>query len=90
MTAPDPRSQPRAFLEHLYREVRAEAHEKLLPLVSDLTTPSPAIGWANAERTTIEQRGPVDTILALDETFHSGPRKSLAKAYMIQAFPHMA
>ncbi len=27
-------------------------------------------------------------ILAFDETFHSSPRKSFAKAYMIQAFSH--
>jgi len=27
-------------------------------------------------------------ILAFDKTLHSGPRKSLAKAYLIQAFSH--
>ena len=37
-----------ACVETLYREVRAEKMESLLPLLSDLTTPSPAIGWANA------------------------------------------
>ena len=59
-----------ACVETLYRDARAREDGTLLPLVSDLTTPSPAIGWANAERTTIEQRGPADTILALALVHH--------------------
>lgn len=59
-----------ACVETLYREFRTQEHDNLLPLVSDLTTPSPAIGWANAERTTIEQRGPADVILALALVHH--------------------
>jgi hypothetical protein len=59
-----------ACVETLYREVRAEKMESLLPLVSDLTSPSPAIGWANQERTTLEQRGPAEMILALALVHH--------------------
>jgi hypothetical protein len=42
----------------------------LLPLVLDLTSPSPGIGWANEERMTLEQRGPADLLLALAVTHH--------------------
>ncbi len=59
-----------ACVEMLYREARAEKLDTLLPLVADLTNPSPAIGWANVERQTLEQRGPVDLILALAVVHH--------------------
>ena len=43
---------------------------KLLPLVLDLTNPSPAIGWANEERDSLIQRGPVDGAMALALIHH--------------------
>ncbi len=42
----------------------------LLPLVMDLTNPSPAIGWNNTERSSIKQRGPVDCAMALALLHH--------------------
>jgi ribosomal protein L11 methylase PrmA len=59
-----------ACVETLYRESKAEKLETLLPLVSDLTNPSPAIGWANEERQTLDQRGPADLALALALVHH--------------------
>ena len=59
-----------ACVETLYREARAERLETLLPLVADLASPSPAIGWANVERQTLEQRGPADLVLALAVIHH--------------------
>ncbi len=59
-----------ACVETLYREARAEKLETLLPLVADLANPSPAIGWANVERQTLEQRGPADLVLALAVIHH--------------------
>lgn len=41
-----------------------------LPLVLDLTNPSPAVGWANRERPSLAQRGPVDVVLALALVHH--------------------
>ena len=52
------------------RQRKAEGDTHLLPLVSDLTNPSPAIGWANEERMTLEQRGPADLVLALALVHH--------------------
>lgn len=57
-------------VEQNYRQVKAEKNEKLLPLLLDLTNPSPAIGWANRERESLGDRGPVDLVLALAVIHH--------------------
>jgi hypothetical protein len=53
-----------------YRRVREDGDERLLPLVLDLTAPSPAIGWANRERMALAERGPADVVLALALIHH--------------------
>jgi hypothetical protein len=53
-----------------YREVVKEKEADILPLVLDLANPSPAIGWANAERDSWLARGPVDAVLALALVHH--------------------
>ena len=57
-------------VEQNYRQVKAEKTENLLPLLLDLTNPSPSIGWANAERGSFSGRGPADIILALALIHH--------------------
>ena len=42
----------------------------LLPLLLDLTNPSPAMGWQNTERSSLLERGPVDLVLALALVHH--------------------
>ncbi|MEQ1574266.1 MAG: SAM-dependent methyltransferase [Vicinamibacterales bacterium] len=59
-----------ACVETLYREVREARVEGVLPLVLDLANPSAGIGWANAERMTLVERGPADLLLALAVTHH--------------------
>lgn len=59
-----------ASVEENYRQVRANKERHLLPLVCDLTNPSPAIGWANEERMTLAQRGPADLVMALALVHH--------------------
>lgn len=46
------------------------SEQKILPLLLDLTNPSPAIGWANHERSNLLERGPVDTVMALAIIHH--------------------
>ncbi len=53
-----------------YREVRANKETRILPLVLDLTNPSPALGWAHAERASLVERGRTDTVLALALIHH--------------------
>jgi hypothetical protein len=57
-------------VEQNYRQVKSEKNENLLPLLLDLTNPSPSIGWANAERDAFGERGPADMILALALIHH--------------------
>ncbi len=57
-------------VEQNYRQVKVEKNEKLLPLLLDLTNPSPALGWANRERDSFGGRGPVDLALALAVIHH--------------------
>jgi ribosomal protein L11 methylase PrmA len=42
----------------------------LLPLILDLTNPSPGLGWANRERLSVAERGPADVVLALALIHH--------------------
>jgi hypothetical protein len=53
-----------------YRQVVSNGETNLLPLVLDLTNPSPPIGWENQERMSILERGPADTVLALALVHH--------------------
>jgi ribosomal protein L11 methylase PrmA len=53
---------------YLYCKKKKEKH--LLPLLLDLTNPSPGIGWENRERTSLAGRGPVDLILCLALVHH--------------------
>ncbi|MCC6500209.1 MAG: SAM-dependent methyltransferase [Anaerolineales bacterium] len=59
-----------AAVEQNYRQMKKDNTEYLLPLLLDLTNPSPAIGWANRERDSFGQRGPADLALALAVIHH--------------------
>jgi hypothetical protein len=48
---------------YLYSKEHNENH--ILPLLLDLTNPSPAIGWANSERMSLMQRSKPDTVMAV-------------------------
>lgn len=53
-----------------YERVKAAGEQRILPLVQDLTNPSPDIGWALEERDGLMRRGPVDVILCLALVHH--------------------
>jgi hypothetical protein len=53
-----------------YSEVKAKKETHLLPLILDLTNPSSNIGWANHERMSLMERGPVSTVFALAIIHH--------------------
>ena len=59
-----------AAVEKNYRQVKSAKEQNLLPLVLDLTNPSPALGWANRERDSFDQRSPADMALALAVIHH--------------------
>jgi hypothetical protein len=82
-----------------YRHVVARRERGHFPLLLDLTNPSPAIGWANRERFSLAERGPVDTVLALGLIHHlaisnnvplsqvAGYLKTLARRLIIEWVP---
>ena len=59
-----------AAVEQNYRTVKSNKEQNVLPLVLDLTNPSPSLGWNNRERDSFGARGPVDMALALAIIHH--------------------
>ncbi|MCX6059687.1 MAG: class I SAM-dependent methyltransferase [Chloroflexi bacterium] len=59
-----------AAVEQNYRTVKTKKEQNILPLVLDLTNPSPALGWDHSERDSFGARGPVDMVLALAVIHH--------------------
>jgi len=59
-----------ACVEANYRLVKKRAETQILPLCVDLFNPSPAIGWRNRERESLEERGPADLVMALALIHH--------------------
>jgi hypothetical protein len=57
-------------VEKNYLECIEKGEIHILPLLLDLTNPSPNIGWQNQERMSILERGPADTVLALALIHH--------------------
>lgn len=59
-----------AAVEKNYLSLKASGEKGLLPLVVDLTSPSPAVGWRNAERPSWIERASADCALALALVHH--------------------
>jgi ribosomal protein L11 methylase PrmA len=57
-------------IDLMYRRLRAERNSKILPLVMDLTDPSPAIGWRSQERPSFLERAKPEAVLALALLHH--------------------
>jgi SAM-dependent methyltransferase len=57
-------------VELLYRALRDEGNEKILPLAANAADPSPALGWRCVERKRLEDRGKPDLVLALALVHH--------------------
>ncbi len=53
-----------------YQTIQQKKETHLLPLVMDLTNPSPALGWHHHERSSLLERGPADAVLALALIHH--------------------
>ena len=57
-------------IDQAYEDARRDGDDHLVPIVSDLTNPSPGLGWENRERSSLEDRGPADLALALAVIHH--------------------
>jgi len=77
-----------ACVQALYRA--GEGRGRLLPLVMDLTNPSPALGWAHAERLALQARGPADLVLALALVHHLAISNNLPLARLADTLAGLA
>lgn len=59
-----------AAVEKNYLQSVKNCETNILPLILDLTNPSPSIGWENKERISLIKRGPVDTAFSLALIHH--------------------
>ena len=59
-----------ATADSLYRGLRHEGPTNVLPLVMDITDPSPNLGWRGLERVSLERRGTPDLALCLAVVHH--------------------
>lgn len=57
-------------VEQNYLEIRKNNEKNILPLLMDLTNPSPDTGWENDERKSLLKRGPADGVFALALIHH--------------------
>ncbi len=57
-------------VERNFREASRLGERDVLPLLLDLTNPSPSLGWASRERRSFLERGPADAVLALALVHH--------------------
>jgi hypothetical protein len=61
-----------ACVERNYLSTRGGPATPVLPLLMDLSNPSPGLGWAHEERSSLLERGPADMAIALAVIHHLG------------------
>jgi ribosomal protein L11 methylase PrmA len=60
----------RAVVEQHFRQASGRDDALVLPLVQNFANPSPALGWAHAERRSLVDRGPANVAMALALVHH--------------------
>ncbi len=76
-------------VEQNYLEVRDAREKNILPLVIDLTNPSPAIGWRNQERDSFLSRAHADVVMALALVHHLAISNNLPLSSIAQTLASM-
>ena len=75
-----------ACIDSLYNRLKKEKRKNILPLVLDLTYPSPAIGWMNEERKAFFSRTKADVCLALALIHHLAIAKNISLQQLASFF----
>ncbi|MFZ3171884.1 MAG: hypothetical protein WA118_07890 [Carboxydocellales bacterium] len=75
-----------AAVEKNYLTTMKDGEVNILPLLLDLTNPSPGIGWKNKERSPLIQRGPTDMVFALALIHHLAISNNLPLSYIAEFF----
>jgi ribosomal protein L11 methylase PrmA len=77
-------------VEQNYLAVKAGGEEHLLPLLLDLTNPSPSQGWAEEERDGLVQRSPVNVVMALALIHHLAIANNVPLPALASFFSHLS
>lgn len=78
-----------AAVEQNYRQVKACKEANILPLVLDLTNPSPAIGWQNRERESFLERAPAEMVFALALIHHLAISNNVPFPQLVEFFDEL-
>jgi hypothetical protein len=73
-------------INRLYKKIKIEKQKYILPLIVDLSNPSPAIGVNNNERLSFIQRTQVDITLALALIHHLTIGKNIPFVMIVEMF----
>jgi hypothetical protein len=76
-------------INELYLKIRRQKITNILPLVNMLHTPSPAIGWNNAERPSFKERVKGDVVLALALVHHLAIARNIPLEFIVQWLAEM-
>jgi hypothetical protein len=78
-----------AAIEKSYLQIVERREANLLPLIVDLTNPSPALGWDLQERDSLFARGPADAIMALALVHHLALANNVPLARLANFFARL-
>jgi hypothetical protein len=78
-----------AVVEENYLTCQRERETNLLPLVLDLTNPSPGLGWQHQERMSLQERGPAGAVLALALVHHLAIANNVPLADLARFFSQL-
>ena len=73
-------------INRLYLHCKAHGLTRILPLVSDVINPSPALGWGLGERQSLLDRGRAECIIALALVHHLCLANNIPMAYIFALF----
>jgi hypothetical protein len=79
-----------ACINRLFNNVRNDNLERLLPLVIDLSNPTPALGFGSVERSSFMDRAPSQLVLALALVHHLCIAKGIAMEQVAAFFAKLA
>ncbi|MFP3854756.1 MAG: SAM-dependent methyltransferase [Anaerolineales bacterium] len=73
-----------------YLHMKKQGEENLLPMLIDLTNPSPALGWAHQERESLMARGDFDVTMALALVHHLAISNNLPLPLLANFFAELS
>jgi len=78
-----------AAVERNYLDCKRDDVTNMLPLLLDLTNPTPGIGWENRERPSVLERGPADVVMALALVHHLAIGNNLPFDHIARCFANL-